>query len=736
MNVLKYINLYIVFFIALLSSCSTTKFITENEYLLDKVILRSTDTRFDESVLTPYIIQKANSKWFSLFKIPLSTYSLSGNDTTKWINRMLRGIGEKPVLYDMNLAKKTQINLLEVLHKMGYMHASVKIDTKINGKKVTVIYLISPGEVYLINEVRYLIEDKSIAQLLQMEHPACPFRISKGSKFSVDELDNVRKQISDYLLNNGFYRFNKDYIQYSVDTTSHSKLVNITMHLYPYRAYGDAPIELHPRYKIGRIEYLTDKANGYLRRKTMLNNTAFAENEFFSEDKLQQTYSNFARFGAVRYTNIQYEEIPDSQILNTQIELTLNKPSSLSFQPEGTNTAGDLGAAASITYRNKNLFHGSELLGVEFRGAYEAITGLEGYRDQNYREYGIETRLAFPRFIAPFLSRSFTRNIHATSELSLRWNLQNRPEFHRRVFSTAWRYRWDEPHNNISYHLDLLDLNYVSMPWISETFKRDYLDNESNRNAILRYNYEDLFIMKLGFGISYNDGVDVVRANVESSGNLLNSLAHIVDFKLNSNNQNTLFGIAYAQYAKLDVDYTHLFKFDINNTIATHFGFGVACPYGNSKILPFEKRYFSGGANSIRGWSVRGLGPGKFKGNDGRIDFINQTGDIKLELNMEYRTHLLWKINGALFIDGGNIWTLKEYADQPGGKFKFGDFYKQIAVAYGLGLRMNFEYFILRIDMGMKAINPAYEAAEEHFAVIHPKFSRDFAFHFAVGLPF
>lgn len=733
---MKYINLYIVFFIALLSSCSATKFLADDDHLLDKVIIRSTDKNFDTSILSPYVVQHANSKWFSLFKIPLATYSLSGNDTTKWVNRTLRSVGEKPILFDVKQTKQSQTNLLEVLHNMGYMHASVNIDTITKGKKIAVIYSVNPGEVYLIDSVSYDIEDDNIAQLLQLDQPSSNLRIPKGSILSVDKLDDVRKQISDYLLNNGFFRFNKDFIQFSVDTISHSRMANLTMHLYPYRAYSDAPIELHPRYRIGQIEYNTDNVNGYLRKKIILNNTALVENEYFSEYKLQQTYNNFSKLGAVRYTNIQFEELPDRQILNTKIELTINKPSSLSFQPEGTNTAGDLGAAASLTYSNKNLFHGSELLTVELRGAYEAITGLEGYSDQNYREYGVETRLAFPRFVAPFLSRSFIRNSRATSELSLSWNLQNRPEFHRRVFSAAWRYKWDEPHHNISYHFDLLDLNYVSMPWISETFKRDYLDDEGNRNAILRYNYEDLFIMKLGFGLSYNDGVDAVRANIESSGNLLNSLSHIVDYEINSNGQNTLCGIAYAQYSKIDVDYTHLFKFDIHNTLVAHIGLGVACPYGNSNILPFEKRYFSGGANSIRGWNVRGLGPGKFKGKDGRIDFINQTGDVKLDLNLEYRTHLFWKINGALFVDGGNIWTLKDYVDQPGGKFKFTDFYKQIAMAYGIGFRLNFDYFVLRMDMGMKAINPAYDSKEEHYAIFHPIFSRDFAFHFAVGLPF
>ena len=360
---------------------------------------------------------------------------------------------------------------------------------------------------------------------------------------------------------------------------------------------------------------------------------------------------------------------------------------------------------------------------------------MEGYQDQDYQEYSIESKLQFPRFVAPFLSKSFQKQ-NATSELSVGWNLQNRPEFHRRVFSGAWRYRWNEPSHSISYRLDLLDLNYVYMPWISETFKHDYLDSVSNRNAILRYNYEDLFIMKIGFGVNYNDGIDAFRINVETAGNLLSGLASIGNFKKNDDQQYTLFNIAYAQYAKFDFDYTHLFKFDNRNTLALHAAFGIAYPYGNSTILPFEKRYFSGGANSVRGWSVRELGPGRFRGTDGRIDFVNQTGDMKLDLNAELRSHLFWKFDGAFFVDAGNIWTLRNYEEQPGGQFKFSEFYKQIAVAYGLGLRLNFSYFILRFDMGMKAINPAYQTSKEHYAIFHPNFNRDFAFHFAVGLPF
>ena len=561
--------------------------------------------------------------------------------------------------------------------------------------------------------------------------------LKPGMRFTVEALDNERKRISNLLIDDGYFRFNKDFIHFSADTITGRKDIGVTLHLMNYKANSNAPETPHSRYEIRKINYLSNDSDRiHLRHQVLLNATALKEGSPYSASALQRTYNNFARLQAVKYTNIRFVEAPDSGMLDCNIQISTNKPSTISFQPEGTNTAGDLGAAASLTYTNRNLFRGSEQLSIELRGAYEAITGLEGYQDQNYQEYSIESKLVFPRFVAPLLSKNFRRRQTANTEYSVAWDLQNRPEFHRRVFSMAWRYRWAEPRHHLNWRFDLFDLNYVYMPWISETFKRDYLDDVDNRNAILRYNYEDIFIMKMGFGLTYSDEVDAFRLNVESSGNLLSAFSKALNLKINSQGQRTFINIAYAQYAKADFDYTHLVRFDDRNVLALHAGIGVAYPYGNSKVLPFEKRYFSGGANSVRGWGVRELGPGGYKGNDGRIDFINQTGDMKLDLNAEYRTPLFWKFEGALFVDAGNIWTLRKYDEQPNGQFKLDKFYKQIAAAYGMGLRLNFDYFILRFDMGMKAINPAYESGDEHWAIIHPKLSRDFAFHFAVGLPF
>ena len=729
MRILKIQKISVLALPLLLAGCSAGKYVQEGEYILNKVEVKSDSAEYDAGALKQYVRQKEKPKLFALFKNPFS---------------------KKPVIYDSIQARLTCQDLLTAMQNQGFLHAGVSLYTTVHREdwanagtrkrkkapKLDATYLLHPGEPFFIGKVEYDIEDKNIQDRLQLDNPDNQM-LKPGMRFTVEALDNERKRISNLLIDDGYFRFNKDFIHFSADTITGSKDIGVTLHLMNYKANSNAPETPHSRYEIRKINYLSNDSDRiHLRHQVLLNATALKEGSPYSASALQRTYNNFARLQAVKYTNIRFVEAPDSGMLDCNIQISTNKPSTISFQPEGTNTAGDLGAAASLTYTNRNLFRGSEQLSIELRGAYEAITGLEGYQDQNYQEYSIESKLVFPRFVAPLLSKNFRRRQTANTEYSVAWDLQNRPEFHRRVFSMAWRYRWAEPRHHLNWRFDLLDLNYVYMPWISETFKRDYLDDVDNRNAILRYNYEDIFIMKMGFGLTYSDGVDAFRLNVESSGNLLSAFSKALNFKINSQGQRTFINIAYAQYAKADFDYTHLVRFDDRNVLALHAGIGVAYPYGNSKVLPFEKRYFSGGANSVRGWGVRELGPGGYKGNDGRIDFINQTGDMKLDLNAEYRTPLFWKFEGALFVDAGNIWTLRKYDEQPNGQFKLDKFYKQIAAAYGMGLRLNFDYFILRFDMGMKAINPAYESGDEHWAIIHPKLSRDFAFHFAVGLPF
>ena len=720
----------------LLCGCSVSRHLPEDSYMLNKVRV-VTDGSYKDintTAMKEYVRQKTNSRWLSMVKVPLGIYSLSGRDSSL-VNRVLRSIGEAPVVYDTLLARLSCEDLKQALQNKGYLDAEVSLYLDKRKRKVKAIYVLHPGPAYKISNYATDIQDSVIADILSKRGGT----LRPGMQFSADALNTERSQITSYLQDRGYFRFHKEFINYRARKNAQDHSVGLSMILHKYRREAEDSSSLHSRYSVRDVVFQSGNVGDsaiHLRDHVLKENTFIRKGEFYSTADLQNTYNHFGRLSTVKYTNISYEQVADTTLLDAHIQIQTNKPSTISFQPEGTNTAGDLGAAAALTYQNRNLFKGSEVLSVQLRGAYEAIRGLEGYSNQDFFEYSVESRLSFPRFIIPFLSSEFRRGIIATSEVSLLYDSQDRPEFLRRVLSAGWHYQWKPQNSFNSYRMDLIDLNYVFMPWISKTFREEYLDNTSNSNAILSYNYEDLLIMKTGFGYAYNNGHTALKTNLETGGNLLNLYAHAFRASQNSLGQYQVFNIAFAQYVKADIDFIHRLYEGDNNQLVFHAGLGIAYPYGNCRVLPFEKRYFAGGANSVRGWSVRSLGPGRYKDKDGRINFITQTGDLKLDLNMEYRSYLFWKFYGALFLDAGNIWTLRYYPEQEGGQLKLSRMLDDIAVGYGMGLRLNFDYFILRLDLGMKAVNPAYEDDDAHFPLIHPRLSRDLAFHFAVGLPF
>lgn len=731
------------------TGCSVNRFIPEDEHMLNQVSIRSDKKELKTAPLMGYVSQHPNNKWFSLVKVPLYIYSLSGRDSTKRINRFVRRLGEPPVIYDSVLSRKTQLNIQNAVQNMGYLNAEVDLLEVPKDNRINVRYYVQPHQRYMVSRISKEVQDTAIAQQLQQGDYVS--LLKDNMPFDLNVLDAERNRLNTYLQNKGYYKFNKDFVRFEADTTLGNHQVDLKMILQKFSVGRSDEGNPHQRYTIGNVFYNIPVSHNkpFVRPKVVSSASELIEGSLYREQDVQGSYSRLNRLGAVQSSRITLtENVEDSTKLDARISLTPSKRNSFNVELEGTNSAGDLGVAVAFSYQNRNLFRGSELLNLKARGAFEAIKGLRGYSDQNFIEYSFEAGITFPDFIFPFLRQSFRKRALATSELNFMFDSQDRPEFHRRVLTTSWRYKWARASRRMQHRIDLLDINYVFMPWISDTFREIYLDNPESRNAILRYNYENLFIVKWGYSFFYssqslnpnskNYGTNayIIRASIETAGNFLYGISNMSKASKNEDGQYTLFNNAYAQYVKGDFDFSKSFMINSANSLAIHFGLGVAYPYGNSTILPYEKRYFSGGANSVRGWSVRELGPGIFLGNDGKIDFINQTGDLKLDMNIEYRTHLFWKFDGAVFIDAGNIWTLRDYKDQPGGQFKFDTFWKQIAVAYGFGIRLNFNYFILRLDGGMKAIHPAYEDSRRHYPIIHPNFKRDFTFHFAVGLPF
>ena len=764
----RYAILTVIVF--LLASCSSTKYVPDGSYLLDEVRIHTDNKEVKPSNLSMYVRQNPNSKWFSLIKTQLYVYNWSGRDSTRWINRTLRKLGDAPVIYSEEETNRTSEEITKAVQNMGYMGASVEPVRQSKKKKMKLVYKVTTGKPYKVHTLKYDIQDRKIEEYIRKDSAAT--LLSEGMYLDVNVLDAERQRIASKLLQNGYYKFNKEYISYTADTVRDSYLVDLTLHLVPYRQHNDTAQQSHRQYTINKVNFITDynvlqasalnsievddslhykgfpiyyKDKLYLRPKVLANNLRIIPGTLYNEQDVQRTYSNFGRLQALKYTNIRFFEVQqnDSAKLNAYVMLTRSKHQSVSFEVEGTNSAGDLGAAASVAFQHRNMFKGSEAFMLKLRGAYEAVSGLQSGLNQNYIELGAEATINFPRFMFPFLSSDFKRRIRATTEFGLQYNYQIRPEFTRIVASAGWSYKWGVQQRRSQHRIDLLDINYLYMPSIDSTFRKKYL--EKDENYILKYNYEDRFIVRTGYSYIYNSagkalmnnsGIGnsyTIRLNFESAGNLLYAVAKLGGMKKNASGEYTLLNIPFAQYLKGDFDFAKNLAIDNRNSLAFHFGAGIAIPYGNATMLPFEKRYFSGGANSVRGWSVRDLGPGSFPGDN---NFMNQSGDIKLDASIEYRTRLFWKFRGALFMDAGNIWTIRDYKDQPGGQFEFNKFYKQIAVAYGLGLRLDLDFFVLRFDGGMKAINPVYEKKKDRYPIIHPKFSRDFAFHFAVGYPF
>lgn len=769
-------HLYIyILIITLCSSCSVNKFIPEDKYLLDEVTVVSDTKELKASQFIFYIRQNPNARWFSMLKVPMRTYCLSGLDSTKWINRFFRKIGDAPVIYDESVALKSQQEIEKAVRNMGYMGATVHLQKTIKKKKLKLAYNIQAGHPYVVSHVAYDIDDMLIHDYIQQDSTQSLLRI--GMPFDVNVLDAERQRITKLLLDNGYYKFNKDFLVYQADTVRNTYKVDLTMRLLPYQRKREDTPQRHEQYKVRNVYFLADneimslqgerqlddfdslqykgysmyyKDKVFLRPKILLDFNRIRLGELYSAQDVQNTYSNLSRLRAMKYSNIRFLEVTedDSTQLDAYVMLAKNKNKSVSFEVEGTNSAGDLGAAAAISFQHLNVFKGSELFTFKVRGAYEAITGLgsssQDYVNDNYVEYGIESSLNFPEFMFPFLSSDFKKKIKATSEVGLKFTSQVRPEFSRMLASASWSYKWND-RRRIQHCFNLIDINYVYMPRMSESFQ-EYLDQMTQRNSLLKTSYEDQLIISMGYSFTYNSaGSSImrtptqnsysIRVNFEEAGNFMYAVSKL--FHSSPKDDNYLIAnTSFAQYVKADFDFAKNYIIDQRNSFVFHIGMGIAYPYGNKKMLPFEKRYFSGGANSVRGWPVRSLGPGVYKGSeDGNMDYINQAGDIKLDLNVEYRTHLFWKLNGAAFADAGNIWTIRDDSEQEGGLFKFNKFYKQIAVAYGLGIRFDLDYLILRFDGGMKAVNPV-ESGNDRFPITHPRLSRDFAFHFAVGYPF
>lgn len=756
--------LFMLLLIPLLTGCSAVRFVPKGRSMLTRVQVTSNNPQVAATDYRNYVRQEANSRWLSTLKVPLGIYCLSGTDEHNALNRIVHRIGEAPVVYNDTLTGYSMAALRMALQSKGYLQARVDTTLTQKQRRVALTYRLLPGNRSYVHELRREFDNDTVRRLIMAD--SSNSKLYKGMPLDLALLGEERTRIVHRLQNNGYMNANNEYVSFVADTLPLSQAVRLTLRVQAPR--GVDRRMAYQVYRIGRVSLtelnteeaptdssfyrnITFEAAGHTRinRHTYVRNLFVLPDSLYRDVATQYTYQNLNALAAVNYSNIHYAQpAPGDSTVNVHLLVQLNKPNGISFDLEGTNTAGDFGGAATLTYTQRNLFRGAESFFLKFRGAYEAIRRLEGYRNQNYTEYGVEATLRFPTLpISP--GERNLRTYKGSTDFSVMYNSQNRPEFYRRVLTGTWSVDWNRhARPNLRHHLDIVSLNYVFMPWISDTFRRTYLEGDNPRYAVLRYSYENIFIMRAAYGFVYNslrtpgsanlyrtNGYQI-RAGVETAGNLLYGISKMLRMHQTADGSYAIFSIPYSQYVKFDVDFSKSVRLSENNSLAWHAAFGLAIPFGNSKVIPYEKRYFSGGANSVRGWNVRQLGPGRYAQKDGNIDFINQTGNLKIDLSMEYRSSLFWKFEGAAFVDAGNVWTTRGKTGPDGGQFRFDSCLRELAVSYGLGLRLNLNYFIVRFDGGMKAIDPAVPSGALHYPIFHPNFSRDFTLHFAVGLPF
>lgn len=763
-----------------LCGCSPTRYVPEGKMLLDNVNIRindSTGTLTSQSMM-PFVHQRPNNRILHVSRLRLGVYNMSGADSTKWWNKWVRRLGEAPVIYDPDATASDSLQLLKAMRNSGFLGASVEVDSfpEHKKKKTRIEYRLNAGEPHRIASIQYEFPNDTLRDLIMRDSDR--FVVAPGDRLDRAMLESQRELITSRLRNRGYWAFTKEFITFNADTTEDSHAVDLTMIVHPPypEAMRKINIDTHRTYMVRNVTFITDYEAGisgplsqvtgsdstfykgikiiyegsrYLRPSVLSDNCYLRPGQQFSQRQLNNTYSALGKLSILKFVQIRVVpagEAADLGLLDVYILLTPGKSQSIALELEGTNSEGDLGVALGVNYTHRNAGRGSETLDLKVRGSYQALNGkLDGFIHNHYMEYGAEAAVTFPKFMVPFLNDDYKRRVRASTELHLSLNYQERPEFTRIISTAGWGYRWSEHRERYRFMLTPVDINYVFLP--KSTY--DFLDKIAPDNPLLRYSYEDHFIMRAGFNFYYTNkrrpsaynanlrqrDVVTIRANAEVAGNLLFGISRIVDHHRDyHNNPYKVFGIRYSQYMRVDGDFAYLHTFNSKNALACYAGLGIGVPYGNSTILPFEKRFYGGGANGVRGWNVRTLGPGRFPGTNSVSDFIYQCGDIRLNLSAEYRAKLFWIVEGALFVDAGNIWTIHSYETQPYGMFRFNSFYKELAAAYGVGIRLDFNYFLVRFDMGMKAHNPAIN--QEPWPLIHPNWRRDHSFHFSIGYPF
>lgn len=712
-------------------------------------------------------------------------------------------VGEAPVILDSSLIARSTEQLKLYLVKEGYFNARVtdtvyfnrtKLFSGKRGKpyqqpKAEVEYRIAAGTPYTLCTANWFVDDPAIDSLVLGSWGETLLR--PGIRFDADVLDQERSRITAVLRRHGYLYFNRDLLQYVADTAAGHQQVDLALRMERPLAQGrrglagsaegrvyfleDITVNMAPRPLHGAavpapdtVDYrdyrflFTGKRPAY-RPKALSSSILLHSGAKFNEVTNDRTWRRLTNLRVFDRAEITYDtsntRMPN--MADVRIELAPSKRQSLSLEGFGTNRGGFLGTSVSLNYRHKNLFRSMGSIEARMALGLEAQQSLDGRGSAedastqvgrevlfNTVEFGPEVTVRFPRFLIPFCNTDdrWPRTWGRRTAVNMLYNYQRRPDYTRTLAKMSFGYEWNKS-RTLSMAFYPAEVNIIRIPVISDGFQ-DFIRN--SRDAVLRDSYTDHVIAGARAALTLNTqdaapakrNVFLWRPSVVTSGNLLGLVNEAFGMPVQTdtagNSFHTLAGVRFAQFIKVENDIRLYHRIHAKSSLAFRLDAGVGVPFGNLEVLPFESSFFSGGANGLRAWRARSLGPGSYSAP---LDAFDRVGEVRLEANAEYRFKLIGYLEGALFVDIGNIWELEENPAKPGSGFDIATVPGELAFGSGVGARLNFDFFLVRFDLGLQTKDPALPPGQRW--IFEPKgpglatsFGSKLNFNLGIGYPF
>jgi outer membrane translocation and assembly module TamA len=752
----------------MLHSCSVRKYLNDDQSLLvkNKVEIEKPYSKEISRNITKYYKLKPNRRFLLVINSRPYFFFMGSRGKDNWLKRFERNtMGESPALVDSIYMESTVKSFRNYLRGLGYYYPDVSYEVKVSkAKKATIIYKIRLNKRYYFGEYELQIADKEIYELVSKNMDET--FIKSGHAFRHDDLLKEQERIIILLQNNGYFAMSNDYVDFDVDTATADGRVRLGLNIVNrndtllHKKYyvNDITVDIERTIGVPNNPADTIRLNGirYNMGKYKLNpnlldrNILFRKGELYRQQKFNRTYTRLADLNIFRYINIQPRpmEFADSGLIDYSIKLTPAVKYSFTLEPQAitsdqNNTLTNqnfrnYGIALLSQLSNRNIFRNAEILQLSFRSAFEAQGQVQSGTFFNSTEQSLTASVIMPRilFFPSFdknLSYQSTRSIISTSAI-----YEVNTDYKRTVFTTGLNYQFNK--KLFTYYFAPMEFSYIRSEIRSDTLRR-----QSENDIFLQNLFSNNLILNSRFGFTYSNrsvakGISFINIRwdaLELAGNLLTLINNIANTPKDNTGTYTLFGVKYFQYAKTALDVRYNTIFDENNATVIRAYLGVAVPYGNTPdFVPFERRFFIGGVNSLRAWRPRAIGPGTFR-EANQLDF---SGEIKLETNLEYRFNIYnrW-LEGAVFTDAGNVWAIKKDPARPGAEFEFNNFYKALAWDAGVGVRLNFTIVIVRFDFAFPLVDPTYAEADRWVSrdiLQRGWLVRNTNFNFGIGYPF